>query len=336
MLRVGVIGLGMIGRIHLAAWAKVAGAKVAAVCDIDPKRLAGDFADVWGNLPGGAESLARDVRRAADWRDLPAAGDLDVIDICTPTPLHEEMAVAALAAGRHAVCEKPLARTADAADRIAAAAAKAAAFLLPAMCLRFWPQWRWLADAARDRRFGRLLGATFRRVGSPPPGWFRDGRQSGGAALDLHLHDTDFIRFAFGQPRGVFSRGRTLHTGCVDHLVTQYLYGRDGPVVVAEGSWAAAEGFGFRMQYAAHFEHASAEYDLARAEPLRLYRAGRAEAVDCPPGDGYEAELRYFADCIAAGHAPSMVTAADAAASVRLVEAELRSIDTGTVTATQP
>jgi len=329
MIRVGIIGLGMMGRMHYAAWEKIDGAEVAAIADADAKRAAGDLSGGWGNIPGGAETLDMDrIQGFTDYRAMIALDEVDLVDVCTPTPFHDEMAVAALAAGKHVVCEKPLARTTEKARKIAEAAGKAKGLLLPAMCIRFWPEWAWLKRAVADGTYGKALHATFRRVGEMPPGWFQNGEMSGGAILDLHLHDTDFVKYVFGMPKAVYSRGQKLATGCVDHVITQYLYD-DVPIVCAEGGWGMAGGFGFKMAYTVNFETATAEYDMARETPLVVYREGTSEPVECAGGDGYFLELAYMAECINAGTPPSVVTAADAAESLTIIDAERRSVETG-------
>lgn len=329
MIRVGIIGLGMMGRMHYANWEKIDGAEVMAVADTDPKRAAGDLSGGWSNIDGGAESLDMDrITGTTDPHRLIAMEDVDLVDVCVPTPLHSELAVAALAAGKHCVCEKPLARTAEQAQAVAEAADHAAGFILPAMCIRFWPQWAWLKKAVAEGTYGRVMDATFRRVGSPPPGWFQNGEMSGGAILDLHLHDTDFIKYVFGMPKAVSSFGYTKVTGCIDHVVTRYIYD-DGPIVSAEGSWGMADGFGFRMDYCVNFENATAEYLMPREEPLVVYRNGQATPTPCEGPDGYFTELVYMVECINAGTAPSIVTPADALESLTIVDAERRSVETG-------
>ena len=330
MIRVGIIGLGMMGGMHYRAWGGIDGAQIVAVADADAKKAAGDLSGSWSNMPGAATQLDMSaIRGTTDPRELIAMDEVDLVDICVPTPAHADLAVAALEAGKHCVCEKPLARTAEQARAIAAAAETAKGFCLPAMCVRFWPQWVWLAEAVQDGRFGAVLDATFRRVGATPPGWFANGELSGGAILDLHLHDTDFVKFAFGKCEAVQCFGRIGKTGCVDQIVSHYLYGDGGPVVTAEGSWAMADGFPFRMDYTVNFEQATAEYVMLREQPLMVYREGKAEAVDCPGGDGWQNELAYMAKCVASGKAPTTITAADAAESIAIVEAEAESVRTG-------
>jgi predicted dehydrogenase len=319
------------GRMHIAAYGRIDGVKIVAIADQDPKRAAGDFSGAWGNIAGAVDKLdMTGIAGTTDLQSLIESPDVDLVDICVPTPAHEALATAALAAGKHVLCEKPLALDAATAQRIADAAQQAKGFFMPAMCLRFWPQWIWLKQAIDDGRYGRVLAATFRRVASMPPGWFANGAMSGGGILDLHIHDTDFIYFAFGQPNAVFSRGYTKTSGKTDHVVTQYLYDNGPSVVSAEGSWCMADGFAFSMKYTVNFERATADFDSARDATLVVSAGGQTE-TPAFSGDGYDAELAYFVECIAAGRRPDRVTAADAVASLRILEAEQRSITSGRV-----
>jgi len=179
-----------------------------------------------------------------------------------------------------------------------------------------------------EKRYGAVRAATFRRVASMPAGWYRDGKISGGAALDLHIHDTDFVQYLFGMPKAVSSRGYAKTSGEIDHIATQFIYD-DVPLVTAEGSWCLADGYGFTMQCNVNFENATADFDLAREQPLRLSENGRTEPIDCGPGFGYAAELRYFVDCVKKGQKPTVVTGDDAVRSIKIVEAEVQSARSG-------
>jgi predicted dehydrogenase len=258
--------------------------------------------------------------------------DILAVDICAPTLAHHDLAIAALRAGKHVLCEKPFARTAAQAREMAAVAAESNRILMPAMCLRFFPEWVWVKTAIADGRFGQVLSARFRRV-AEPPGWgqqnFLDGAKSGGALLDLHIHDTDFVQFCFGRPRAVRSSGHTKISGAIDHVVTEYEVA-GGAMVHAEGAWCMTPGFGFNMSYTVNFERATVDYDLARgADALKVCEAGQAaQVLKLGQPDGYVGELRHFAECIANDTQPSIVTAADGVSSMEICEAEERSVRT--------
>ena len=334
MIKVGLVGLGFMAATHIKAYRLLGGVRMGALCSPSGKHLDGDFSDISGNI-GGQEPLRLDMNFVKPYRiftEMLADPNIHLIDICAPTRAHPELAIAALRAGKHVLCEKPLARNSQFAREVVQAASEAAGFFMPAMCLRFWPEWAWLKRAIDERTYGEVRDARFRRVAQPPR-WGRssyfDGEHSGGALLDLHIHDTDFVQYCFGRPRSVFSAGYSCCSGAIDHVVTQYQVA-SGAVVHAEGSWAMAEGFGFNMAYTVNFENATADYDLARGpEALRLFEKGQPpRTIQCEGGDGYQGELRHFLESIKTKTPPSIVTAADGLSAVEICEAEEESIRT--------
>lgn len=331
MVRAGVIGLGVMGTTHLDAYRNVSGVEVVAVADRDESRLRGDHQSR-GNIDGQAEGGfdLSSAKKYTEGTDLIRDPDVDLVDICLATPLHAQFAIEALQAGKHVLIEKPFARTSEEAKRILDVAAKSKGQAMCAMCMRFWPGWDWLKEAADSGRYGKVRSAVFRRVGSHPGGpFYSNGELSGGAILDLHIHDADFVQHLFGVPEAVTSHGYKKNTDHVDHVTTVYHY-PDGPHVVAEGGWAMAEGFAFTMTYCVNFENATAVFDISKEQPLMLYEPGKEPAaVKVGPGMGYVSQLAYFVDCITSGRAPKRVTLQDAAQSILLIEAEAQSVETG-------
>ncbi len=334
MLNLGLVGLGFMAATHIKALRQVPGVRVAALCNPSGRHLDGDFTGVAGNVGDNAPVKLEpgSFRAFRDYAAMLADPDIRAVDICAPTLAHHDLAIAALRAGKHVLCEKPFARTAAQAREMAAVAAESNRILMPAMCLRFFPEWVWVKTAIADGRFGQVLSARFRRV-AEPPGWgqqnFLDGAKSGGALLDLHIHDTDFVQFCFGRPRSVRSSGHTKISGAIDHVVTEYEVA-GGAMVHAEGAWCMTPGFGFNMSYTVNFERATVDYDLARgADALKVCEAGQAaQVLKLGQPDGYVGELRHFAECIANDRQPSIVTAADGVSSMEICEAEERSVRT--------
>jgi len=333
-IKVGVVGLGFMGVTHINAYRKIAGVEVVAVCDAVRQPVNGVLAGVAGNVAGSdTVDLGAAVCAYTKIEDLLADGSVDLVDLCLPTPLHVPQTLAALAAGKHVICEKPLARTSAQSRQIVDAAATAKTFFMPAMCMRFWPGWAWLKDLKAAGTYGDILTARFRRV-SAPPGWSRDtyfkGGDSGGALFDLHVHDTDFVQFLFGRPSAVFSTGVSRFSGATDHVVTQYMV-PGGATVYSEGSWLLASGFA--MSYTVMFERATIDYDSARGDAaLQVWEEGKEPQVIVPEGpDGYVGELQHLINAIKTGQAPSIVTAQDGLSAVEICEAEERSVQTGQV-----
>jgi len=330
MLKAGIIGVGMMGSTHLDAYTKVKGVKVVAVADLINDRREGRTLTA-GNVKGQSQGGINfsQFRQYDEGMQLIADPDLDIVDICLPTPLHTRYAIAALKAGKHVLTEKPFALDSKDAARLVEAARHAKPMLMCAMCMRFWPAWVWLKDAIAQQTYGKPLSAQFRRVASHPGGaFYSNGKACGGAILDLHIHDTDFVQYCFGKPDAVFSRGYSINTNRLDHVTTQYLY-KNIPLVVAEGGWAMASGFGFNMQYTVNFEKATAVFDLAAQDQLTLFTRGKRTVVRVKDGMGYQHEIAYFVECIRKGSRPRTVDPASAAMSVKIVEAEVKSVRTG-------
>jgi predicted dehydrogenase len=338
---VGVIGLGFMGRVHVASYAPAhlsgLSSRLVAVADPRSDQMRGAGA---GNLKVGEDSLelGLEVRRYASSEELIRDPEIELVSICTPTDTHADLAVATLSAGKHVLLEKPVATSVGDVRRVAEAAARAGRLIMPAMCMRFWSGWTWLkqrVDEGARGELGRLVGVTFTRMGAPPswsPEFYLDRQRSGGALFDLHIHDADFVQYCFGLPDSVVSQGT------VDHLTTIYRYppGR-GPVrVVAEGGWGAAAGFPFRMRYTAQFEKGTADFELGRGAPLGpllLARGGKGEVVPLPSEGAYHAEVRHMLEAVAAFKAGAPVklraTIEDAERVTRMLHAERRSLETG-------
>ncbi|MBL9173153.1 MAG: Gfo/Idh/MocA family oxidoreductase [Verrucomicrobiales bacterium] len=337
MLNIGIIGTGFMTVQHLKAYRGISGARVAALCNPSGRHLDGDFSQVAGNV-GDKEPLRLDMTQVKAFRDpaaLFADPDIHAVDICTPTRTHVDLSLAALAAGKHVLLEKPMARTPADARRIADAAEAAArrgVFLMPAMCIRFWPEYAWVRERVISGVYGRVLDARFRRVASAPAwghGHFLQGGESGGALMDLHIHDVDFIQHCFGRPHSVMASGYSKVSGAVDHVVALFGY-PGGPTVSAEGSWAMADGFGFNMAFTVNFEKATVDYDLSRgADAFRVAEAGTVRTVSLSEPDGYAGELRHFVESISLGKAPDRVSARDAATALEIAAAEEESVKTG-------
>ncbi|MEI7908758.1 MAG: Gfo/Idh/MocA family oxidoreductase [Verrucomicrobiota bacterium] len=339
MTNVAVVGLGFMGITHIKAYRNIPNARIVALCDASRLPVDGVLAAPGGNI-GSDDTLTFDMTRVKATRDLAellADPTIDLIDICVPTLAHPKLAIAALQAGKHVICEKPLARTAAAAREIAAAATDAKGYFMPGMCIRFWPEYAWLKQAIAQQTYGRVLAARFRRV-SEPPAWgrehFFDGSKSGGAILDLHIHDADFVQYCFGRPSGVFAQGFSYYSGAIDHVVAQYQV-EGGAAVSAEGSWVMGEGHGFEMAFTVIFENGMVDFNSNRStDGLRLFENGQpARTIEVAPGDGYLAELSYMIECIASSQAPTIVTASDGASAVEICEAEAESIRSGLLVA---
>jgi predicted dehydrogenase len=316
-LKVGIAGLGAIGRAHLAAWSGLEGTAVTGVCDCLHERL--------NDLPRGAETFT-------ELDDLFASSP-DVVDICLPTDLHRPAAEAAMEAGAHVFCEKPLAVDPDDAEAMLRKAERTGRVLMVGHFLRFRPEYRLLGELVGNRSLGRLMRLSLQRLAVWPTDsagdWVSRNHRSGLAAIDLHIHDVDVVLWWLGMPRAVTSSGVQEDDGGVSYIQTRYDFGTDGPEVTAEGGWVH-DADPLHVGAVLEFEHAIAEYHSTEPTPLTIrHTDGRVERPHLPQRCRYTEALRHFVQCVQNGQSPCCATGEDALTALRVARAEVESVRRG-------
>jgi predicted dehydrogenase len=331
MLKVGLLGLGMMGSTHAPHYLKHPNAQLVAVADHDPKRLAFDEA-VLGNLQ--LEEIDVDlsnVARYAEASDLIAEADVDVIDVCLPTHKHARFAIEALDAGRHVLCEKPMALTVTEADAMIAAAEKANRRLMVAQCIRFWPEYQKLRQMVQEGTYGALLSLNMHRIGGAPGwsrDWYFDAARSGGAILDLHIHDVDYANYLLGMPDTVQAVGHKHAQRGYDIVHACFNY-KDGPQIHMHAGWSNAQ-TPFTMGFEAWFERAFLRFDLHQKPTLQLFDDPdeiNVRPIEVEPENAYDNEIDYFLTCVTNDTPPEQCPPASARDSVALVHREITSIE---------
>jgi predicted dehydrogenase len=318
-LRVGMVGAGGIANAHLPAWLH-AGAGVGVY-----------------SLAGAPELVARHgaghVVGSLD--ELLAA--VDVVDVCTPTYTHPEIVFAAAAAGRHVLCEKPLALDVATAEAMAQACAAAGVQLYPGHVVRFFPEYVALQAAVAGGAIGTPAVLRFDRCGARPRrAWFADPQLSGGIVMDQMIHDLDFARWLGGEVESVHARLSDSAPGTATGVVSAHVVARHrgGAISTVTGTWARP-GTRFRYGFHAAGTDGMLSYDSAADPSLRT-------DTGVPADDGAErllpdvslvespfiAEIGEFAAAFSGGPLPR-VSAADGVAAVRLAAAANASLASG-------
>ena len=321
-IRAALIGFGGMGHFHASCYAKQKNVELVAICDIDKKKLEQEKEAI--NLgESGKTDLSR-VAKYTSYEEMKAKEQFDMLDICLPCYLHAEYAVRAMKDGYHVLCEKPMARTLQQADRMIRVARETGRKLMIAQCLRFSPNLNKLKEFVDTGKYGRLLRLDLRRNGAlPSQKWYRDPKKSGGALLDLHLHDTDYVNYLFGMPQAVQTYGVARDTGGIDDLMTAYIFKKNGPVVNSEGSWCKGSWF---SSIIAVFQKATVEakgfnelniYKLDQKEPEVI----KFEKNDNP----YFNEIAYFSECIVKNREPEQCLPRSTRDSIRIAAGEERS-----------
>jgi myo-inositol 2-dehydrogenase/D-chiro-inositol 1-dehydrogenase len=321
MLRVGIVGIGFMGWIHYLAYLRIAGVQLKAVCTRDPKKRAGDWTSIQGNFgPRGEVVDLTGVSCYADVDALLADPEIDLVDVCLPPHLHQEVAIRALQAGKHVLCEKPMALTAEDCDAMLAAAERAGKQILVAHVLPFFPEYAYLRQIVAEGRYGKLLGGNFKRVISDPL-WlpdFYDLTRVGGPLVDLHVHDAHLIRMLFGMPTSLYCRGR-FRGDVVSYCETLFQFADPQLVVRATSGVIDQQGRPFTHGFEVHLERATLQFEFAgftdqgELMPLKMLVSNeseggqaaqqvvRPELGDGDPIRGFEYELAEVIDSISQG-----------------------------------
>ncbi len=334
MLRIGIAGMGGMGWFHASRYFQIADVELAAIADVRPDRLEARNA-VQINIENKAPlpDLAA-VQRFPDAEALIAGADVDIIDICLPSYLHAITAVRALNAGRHVLCEKPMALSVDDANAMVTASRQANRKLMIAQCIRFWPEYQFLKQTIQQGALGQLLSLNMYRIGGRPAGWgwenwFMDPARSGGALYDLHVHDVDFVNSLFGAPNQLLASGRRAAPGSACEVIhTVYRYA-GGPQVAIHAGWSEVQ-IPFRAGYEAWFQKGFMRLDPDKTPSLMIYdddsgQNGRPAVYT--PGDAYLNEIVYFIECVRGNRDPVECPPESARDSLVILARERAAID---------
>ncbi|HTE19121.1 MAG TPA: Gfo/Idh/MocA family oxidoreductase [Armatimonadota bacterium] len=335
MVRVGIAGIGFMGVTHFKAYEKVEGAQVAAIFTRDARKLEGDWTNVRGNFggAGGVQDLSG-VKRYDDLDALLTDPDIDLVDLCLPSHLHRPVTERALAGGKHVLVEKPIALSVEDADAMIAAAERAGKLLMVAQVLRFWPEFAAIKELIDGGELGAVRGAHFKRIIARPDwsgdNWFSDPAKTGGAVVDLHIHDTDFVQYLFGKPAAVWSTGSVSDNGQVDYLVTEYQYPGQNLCVSAQSGAIAMKGLEFEHGFDVYFERGMLKHNSSTTPKLELYREdGSKEELTPTIPDAFVEQLRTAVGGVASGELPAAIAARSGRDSLATVLAEAESVKSG-------
>ena len=328
-MRVGILGAGFMGVTHARAYAKIPGVDIVAISSRHPEKAEKLVAEVGG-------------KAVADDRAVIEDASIDVISNTLPTHLHADSTIAALAAGKHVLLEKPFALTAPDCDGMIAAAGEHGRTLMVAHVLRFWGEYVSLVEFVHSGRIGKPISAVASRLSQLPAwaDWFLDPAQSGGAVLDLSVHDFDVMNWVLGTPRTAYGRGREARPGLWNDIHAVIDYGDANGFV--EGSEFMPEGYPFSCGLKVLCEGGLVEFafraggvsvEMGGGSTLMVHESGKAYPLAPKPGDAYENQTAYFVDCVREGRTPTLGTPEQAQLAVRTADAVRRSFETGEVVA---
>ncbi|HVF10341.1 MAG TPA: Gfo/Idh/MocA family oxidoreductase [Abditibacteriaceae bacterium] len=337
-VRVGIIGVG-IGQAHIAGYKKVPQAEIAALCDTNVER---------------AQAVAREnglenVPVFADHRAMLEETELDGVSVGVPNALHRPIAVDCLNAGKHVICEKPLAVNAREAQKIADAAAKNKRHCMVAQVNRFRSDSRFLKEVIAAGKLGKIYYAhagALRRRGIPGyGGWFTTKAQSGGGPLiDIGVHLLDIAWWLCGCPQPIAASGVTYAefgprrkgswgtdepTGTfdVEDLAVGLIRFANGLTINLEASWALnAEAD--RQWCHIHGSEAGCNWGQSPGIYSDLNGVPTVTNLALPHGDAWQGEMQHFIDCILNDRTPDP-DATQGVTMMKMLDAIYKSSETG-------
>lgn len=322
-MRVGIVGTGFMGQAHAAGWAETP-AVIAGFVSKDGETAVSLTTQYGGRIYPDLASILADV---------------DVVDICTPTHLHHEMVLQAAAAGKHVVCEKPLARTLVQAQEMMEACDAAGVKLLVAHVVRFFPEYALAKQKVENGDVGKTAVIRLKRGAFQPKkaqdNWFVDFEKSGGMMLDLMIHDFDYARWVGGEVVQVYAKtvGNSHSDAVVDHGLA-ILTHANGTISHIEGSWAYPPPM-FRTQLEIAGDNGLVQFDSEKmaAISVHLHKRG-ADAPDValpgsPLGESpYTTQIKEFYDYLE-NDGDVRVTAVDGCKALQIALAAIESAQIG-------
>ena len=308
MINAALCGFGALGHVHADSLAGFDDVCVKAVCDINPDTLTRQ--QVAFNIDAGeCKFNIAGSKTYTDFAMMLETEELDVVVLAIPTDIHAKYAMMAMEKGISVFSEKPMSHTVENCQQMIACRNKNGVQLMVGQCLRFWGEYEYLKASIEDNRYGKLRSLHMERMGNSTglSDWYLDHHRSGGALLDLHVHDVDWVNSVFGVPEQIQAMGRVGATGGIDDLISMWKYGQTTVSLV--GSWMYDGPF--TMRYRAMFDDATLEYSIATNPTLVEYRIGQEpKKIEVDTNSAYTRELRYFMDCVKNGQ-PNTVTPAE-------------------------
>jgi predicted dehydrogenase len=322
-MKVGIAGVGFMGTTHAAGWAAT-DAELVGFC---------------AETSEEAQALAQQYRARVYPNLTSLLNDVDVIDICTPTHLHYDQVLQSARAGKHIICEKPLARTLEQAQDMIRVCRAAHVRLFVAHVVRFFPEYA-LAKAAVDQgQIGRPAVTRLVRGSYRPKksigNWFLDVEKSGGMLLDLMIHDFDYARWISGEVESVFAKNvGQQHPDSATEYGVAILKHHSGALSHVTGAWAYPPPT-FRTALEIAGDAGLIEWTSDGTEPIKLLlRKDNADVPDVGlPGSPvaespYTTQIKEFYAALIGG-GPTRVTAEDGLAALQIALAAIESAKTG-------
>ncbi len=324
-MNIAVIGFGFMGTTHAMSILNNPALRLAAVVDKEPRNIRKNLDNQMGNF--SIEKPDADILSSVGiYTDVATCLENEKIDACViavHTDLHYEITRQVLNAGVHAFLEKPFCIEVTEGERLIALAREKNLLLMIGQVVRFMPAYVRLKNWIDSGEYGALKFLSLSRFsGTPAWGQWKEKQQdfgiSGGALFDMVLHDIDFARWVCGEPDTVVSQNLPGKLSNHDYVSALWKYQQKDLHVKIEGGNIFHTAFPFQASFAARFKHASILY--SPMDPGNIIITTDTQTHLIPAGDageGFQAEIDYFAHCLATQSPPLKCTPESALESIK-------------------
>ena len=327
---IAIIGGGFISNIHAQCY-KNLGIKIEAMADISEK-VRQEFKEKYNcKTYSSAEEMLENV-----------SDNIDLVDICAPTFLHEEFILLALKHNKHVICEKPLSINIDFVENIIDKFENNNRYLMTAQVLRFWTEYIKIKEWIEESVFGNIkLVSAMRLAQHPKSEWFYNPKKSGGGIFELHIHDIDFLCYLFGDVKEVYANGSKDENESWNFINSSIKF-KNGISVSAQGIFGITDNYPFTANMKVIGDKATAEYSLSagvnldsdgkQSNSLILYRKGKEPIIEnIKSKDAYELELEYFIDCVKNNKKPEIVSLDSIKRTIKTINCLIESLESGNI-----
>lgn len=330
MLKIGILGCGNIGRIHIKAWKNLSKIKSVQVVAIS------DFLKT--NLEKALKVFPK-ARVYNDGENLLKKEDLDIIDICLPSFQHSFFILQSMQKNLNIFCEKPVCLNEKECSNLLLAQKDYSKKIMIGHVLRFFPEYELLKEVYKLKTYGKLKSLTFERLeGDIRWGyndWFHDASKSGSVLMDLHIHDVDFVFHLLGKPQIIDIKVKRFKSQMINSVKGTYKF-NDIDIKI-KSLWDKDPSLAFKASYKAEFERGFFIYDSLNEPKVQFWATKKDkpspilfEDVDKSgnliqikeQNNPYFRELNYFISCINNNTPIKTATLEQSIASIRFVLSE--------------
>ncbi|MBP1924838.1 putative dehydrogenase [Sedimentibacter acidaminivorans] len=329
-MKIIIVGTGVMGITH-----------ANAIKDSEILSLVGFVGRNFEKTKKIAESFSTNAY--TDIEEMLSKEDVDILDICLPTYLHEYAVSMAIKYKKHIMCEKPFTLSCSLAERLSNKAKNAGIRMMVLQVVRFWPEYVSIKNMIDKKVIGEIQNIYMNRLSTYPKysSWFRDPSKSGGGLYDLNIHDLDYLYYLFGEVKSVYATGQKSSKNSYDAVTANIVFVR-GITATVECNMDIKGEYPFTTCVRVIGELGALEYnstsryddnfDNVKYNELILYLEDKKpNKIGVTQYNPYQKQMEYFARCVLQDKDPEIINMNDVVYVLKMIKAIEKSLETNNV-----